>query len=115
VANCRICLNLNIYIRISRFDVQSPKAGTLTNGRRVVRGRKFNETVTFTCDPGFTLSGSSVRTCRGLGTWDGVEPKCVELVEVRFVCLFVTAWIKKLKKLDRWTDGFSVLITSQPC
>ncbi|CAB4017905.1 Hypothetical predicted protein, partial [Paramuricea clavata] len=54
----------------------SPKPRTLTNGRRVVQGRKFNETVTFTCDPGFTLSGSSIRTCRGLGTWDGVEPKC---------------------------------------
>ncbi|CAB4041226.1 Hypothetical predicted protein, partial [Paramuricea clavata] len=54
----------------------SPKPRTLTNGRRVVQGRKFNKTVTFTCDPGFTLSGSSVRMCRGLGTWDGMEPKC---------------------------------------
>lgn len=68
-------------IRSSRkldLRCKSPRPRSLTNGRRVVHGKRFNETVIFTCDPGFILSGSSVRTCRGLGIWDGVEPKCGE-------------------------------------
>jgi len=34
------------------------------------------ETCTFTCDDGFTLTGSSTRTCQDDGTWSGTEPMC---------------------------------------
>jgi len=33
-------------------------------------------TCTFTCDTGFTLSGSAVRTCQEDGTWSGTQPTC---------------------------------------
>ena len=32
--------------------------------------------VTFSCDPGFILRGSSVRKCQSNGTWDGYETVC---------------------------------------
>ena len=32
--------------------------------------------VAFSCDPGFILRGSSVRTCQSNGTWDGYEATC---------------------------------------
>ncbi|XP_072172430.1 uncharacterized protein [Diadema setosum] len=32
-------------------------------------------TATYSCDPGFTLSGSEVRTCES-GTWSGTETRC---------------------------------------
>ncbi|XP_071486483.1 uncharacterized protein [Diadema antillarum] len=32
-------------------------------------------TATYSCDPGFTLSGSEVRTCES-GTWTGTEGRC---------------------------------------
>jgi len=34
------------------------------------------ETCTFTCDDGFTLTGSSTRTCQNDRTWSGTEPMC---------------------------------------
>jgi len=35
------------------------------------------ETCQFSCDDGFTLTGSSVRTCQNDRTWSGTEPMCV--------------------------------------
>ena len=50
--------------------------GTLTqlapsNGDRVCTGTTFGETCTFSCDPGFQLFGTAVRTCGPAGTWTG--------------------------------------------
>ena len=55
---------------------RTPKPRELEHGQRVVSGKKFNHTATFTCNEGYMLSGASVRRCRGGGVWDGVEPKC---------------------------------------
>ena len=32
--------------------------------------------VTYVCDPGYTLFGSTRRTCKANGKWDGVKPYC---------------------------------------
>ena len=32
--------------------------------------------VTFSCDPGYILRGSSLRKCQSNGTWDGYETVC---------------------------------------
>ncbi|CAH1797704.1 unnamed protein product [Owenia fusiformis] len=36
----------------------------------------FNTTVTFSCDDGYSLSGSTSRTCQANSTWDGTETVC---------------------------------------
>jgi len=32
--------------------------------------------VRFSCEPGYTLRGSSERTCQANGSWSGVQPEC---------------------------------------
>ena len=36
----------------------------------------FPNNVVFSCDPGFILNGSKTRTCRGNGTWSGIQAVC---------------------------------------
>ena len=33
-------------------------------------------TATFTCNTGYTLNGSSMRTCQTGGAWSGSDPTC---------------------------------------
>ena len=51
----------------------------LENGR--VEGADYNigDTITYKCDSGFSLQGSSSRTCEQSGddaVWSGTKPKC---------------------------------------
>jgi len=32
----------------------------------------------FTCDTGYTVSGSAVRRCQRNGTWSGTQPTCIQ-------------------------------------
>lgn len=32
--------------------------------------------VRFSCEPGYTLRGSSERTCQANGSWSGTQPEC---------------------------------------
>ena len=36
----------------------------------------YPNSITFSCDPGFILRGSSVRKCQSNGTWDGYKTIC---------------------------------------
>lgn len=53
-----------------------PVLGTPISGRKY--GSKYNngDIVTFECDPGFVLKGSTVRKCLENGTWNGTEAVC---------------------------------------
>ena len=37
----------------------------------------FPNSVTFYCDPGFIISGSTKRTCQANGTWSGFVTACI--------------------------------------
>ena len=39
-------------------------------------GTTFGSTATYTCDTGYTLSGSQTRTCGADGLWTSSEPFC---------------------------------------
>ena len=48
-----------------------------TNGQvDTSSGTTFGSTATYTCDTGYTLSGSQSRTCRADGNWTSTEPLC---------------------------------------
>ncbi|XP_020615812.1 CUB and sushi domain-containing protein 3-like isoform X2 [Orbicella faveolata] len=51
--------------------LQSPLNGSLSGNQTV-----YPNTVRLWCDPGFVIYGSSIRTCRSNGTWDGSETFC---------------------------------------
>ncbi|XP_068726391.1 sushi, von Willebrand factor type A, EGF and pentraxin domain-containing protein 1-like [Montipora capricornis] len=43
---------------------------------RLSNGRSFGSVVTYSCPPSYTLRGSSKRTCRSKGIWDGKKARC---------------------------------------
>ncbi|XP_068692895.1 sushi, von Willebrand factor type A, EGF and pentraxin domain-containing protein 1-like [Montipora foliosa] len=52
---------------------------SVTNAKPQYQSTNFGAVVTYTCETGYTLSGASQRTCRGIGRWDSVGPKCLEM------------------------------------
>ena len=48
----------------------------LRNGRITGNDRTFNSTMTFQCNPKYTLFGPSIRRCRAKGLWDGKKSRC---------------------------------------
>ena len=46
----------------------------------------------FTCDTGYTVSGSAVRRCQRNGTWSGTQPTCIQgnkLLQTNIMCVRV--------------------------
>lgn len=46
------------------------------NGSIAGRETTFPNTVTFSCDEGFLLNGSTVRRCQADGSWSGADTSC---------------------------------------
>ena len=46
------------------------------NGSSSGEATVFPNNVLFKCDPGFILSGSTIRTCQPNGTWSGFPTVC---------------------------------------
>ncbi|XP_019633411.1 PREDICTED: uncharacterized protein LOC109476834 [Branchiostoma belcheri] len=56
--------------------VQCPVLTAPENGGKT-GGNSYQDRVTFTCDPGYVLDGSSSLTCGADATWSGVVPDCI--------------------------------------
>jgi hypothetical protein len=52
----------------------------ITNGTMVVSGLGIGNSVTYQCDEGFVMEGSSSMVCTENGTWNGSYPECVLIV-----------------------------------
>ncbi|CAH3170926.1 unnamed protein product [Porites evermanni] len=48
----------------------------IDNGNRQYTSTKFWSSVKYTCNKPYTLVGAQTRTCRGIRSWDGIEPVC---------------------------------------
>ena len=59
------------FIAVNCGGLSSPMNGSISGNLTV-----YPSIVTFSCDPGFILRGSSVRKCQSNGTWHGHETTC---------------------------------------
>ena len=50
--------------------------GNITNGRVRVYEFLYEKSIRYSCDVGYILNGSSLRTCQPNGTWSGLKPTC---------------------------------------
>ena len=48
----------------------------IPNGQVRLSTTTFGSTATYTCDPGYSVVGTSTRTCLASGFWSGREPTC---------------------------------------
>ncbi|XP_022084834.1 uncharacterized protein LOC110976121 [Acanthaster planci] len=53
-----------------------PSTGAPENGVRMGTDYSLGATVSFFCDPGYQIKGSSQRLCLQCGKWSGSEPSC---------------------------------------
>ena len=49
----------------------------VSNAQRTGNSFTYDSVVTYTCNPGYRISGSEKRTCQKDGTWSGVSPTCL--------------------------------------
>ena len=66
------------FLGVNCGGLSSPMNGSLSGNLTV-----YPNIVTFSCDPGFILLGSSVRKCQSTGTWDGYKTTCEGIMSKR--------------------------------
>ena len=84
-----IVLYINCFIEPIYCSVEgvSITNGTvLADGVVVMESQSIGTVITYQCDPGFVLSGSTQRTCAIIqgspnGEWNGSLPSCIEVVD----------------------------------
>ena len=59
------------FLAVNCGGLSSPLNGSISGNLTV-----YPNIVSFSCDPGFILRGSSIRKCRSNGTWDGFKTAC---------------------------------------
>ena len=70
------CLIL-MYVSLTATVVTCSVPSSPSNGKRYYRGRNYGDRVTFSCNHGYLLTGSSSRTCQSNGKWSGIQPSCI--------------------------------------
>lgn len=81
------CSEKNEYMLLTEYDilVKAIDCGKLLaprNGSMVGKETTYPNSLKFSCDEGFILSGSWLRKCQTNGTWSGNETKCQGLINL---------------------------------
>eukprot|EP00794_Sanderia_malayensis_P007132 gene7132-7937_t len=58
-------------------EINCGNPGTPANGEKHGSDYRVGKSVSFDCNAGYSLRGSSLRTCGQSGSWDGAQPRCV--------------------------------------
>lgn len=61
-------------------SMSCPEPDDILNGDKNVSGLLYNSVVTYQCDAGYNLTGSSQRTCTSSAAWSGIAPRCIQIV-----------------------------------
>ena len=61
---------------ITCLDLPQLSNGVVAYDNDKANGRPVGTLVTYSCNPGYTLNGDTIRICRSDGTWSGSEPTC---------------------------------------
>ena len=61
-------------------EVVCPPLEHVDNGKLMIEGFKFQQSVYYECDNGYLISGSYSRTCLDNGAWSGSDPKCLPVI-----------------------------------
>lgn len=72
---CLSCFSFpphNLTVVISCGDLPAPP-----NGKKIGSQNTFGASAIFSCNPGYVLSGSTVRECLLSGLWSGDETRCL--------------------------------------
>ena len=78
----------------------SPAPDAPANGQRSGSGTTFESTVTYTCNPGYTLQGDNRRTCMASGEWSGKTPTCNrKLLAIRCSTIDIHGHQKSIKAM----------------
>ena len=67
------------FLAVNCGGLSSPMNGSISGNRTV-----YPNIVTFSCDLGFILRGSSVRKCQSNGTWGGYKTVCKGIICEKF-------------------------------
>ena len=62
------------YLPSPAVDCGDP--GQVENAEQNLDGTTYGSFVTYTCSPGYRLTGQGFRTCQVNGFWSGVLPEC---------------------------------------
>jgi len=58
--------------------------GVPDNGEKNSSSYKYDNVVSFSCNVGYNMQGSQVRTCQTNGEWTGTQPTCLSKLESVF-------------------------------
>ena len=76
-----ICILYSIYLWhyfiLPHVVVSCNVPSTPSNGQHNYSRRSYGDRVTFSCNSGYLLTGSSSMTCQSNGHWSGTQPSCV--------------------------------------
>ena len=64
----------HLFLIIAAVSCPDPKSPS--HGSRSGDDFTFGKKVSYTCDRGYKITGSSNRTCTASGTWSGIQPTC---------------------------------------
>ena len=65
--------------------VDCPNLEPPENGEVVLSGRRVGDNATYSCNIGFELTDSAIRTCLETGNWSGSVPTCTGKHQMSFL------------------------------
>ena len=76
-----LCCQLDTFVdtggsTVPCLSLTNPKNGVMTCSLGDDEIPSYEDTCSFTCNTGYTLTGSVTRTCQSDGSWSGSETSC---------------------------------------